>query len=311
MTTGDIRQLRHERKIAGIAISRRGLSRQRLRKPHMKNHLPDSLVLVGRFFGRVFHRFAEENFDQASASLAFTTLLSIVPLLAVVLGAMSAMPSFVAAVDHLDNVIRGMLPERSAGLIVEYLLDFSQKALNVTVAGLLALVVTAFALLHTVEKAFNKAWKATTKRSWWRRIALYAALILLWPLAVAYIVSAVSFAVSLSSGLVIEQLWLHKLLSKATGAFVTAVFFAGLYFAVPNAKVKASDALFGGGFAAFGFFLMQKGFELYLSYFPTITLVYGAFATVPIFLLWLYLSWAMVLLGALVVVSLPESRRGD
>jgi membrane protein len=75
--------------------------------------------------------------------------------------------------------------------------------------------------------------------------------------------------------------------------------------------VKLFDALFGGFFAALGFLLMQKGFELYLSYFPSITLVYGTFATVPIFLLWLYLSWAMILLGALVVVTLPEFRHGE
>ncbi|MDR1935976.1 MAG: YihY family inner membrane protein [Candidatus Accumulibacter sp.] len=267
------------------------------------------LVLAGLFLGRVFRRFTEENFAWTSASLAYTTLLSIVPLVAVVLGAMSAMPSFLATVDQMEPVIRNMLPERSAGLIVAHVLDFSQKALNVTIAGLLVLAATALALLHTVERAFDKAWKSAMKRSWWRRIALYAALILLWPLAVAYVVAAVSFAVSLSSGLVIEQLWLHQLLSKATNVFVGAVFFAGLYFAVPNAKVKWLDALLGGTFAAFGFFLMQRGFELYLSYFPSITLVYGAFATVPIFLLWLYLSWAMILLGALVVVTLPEFRR--
>ena len=268
------------------------------------------LGLAGRFFSRVFHRFTQENFDQLSASLAFTTLLSIVPLVAVVLGAMSAMPSFLTTIDQLEEMMRGMLPERSAGMIVEYVLDFSQKALKVTVVGLCALVVTAFALLHTVEKAFNKVWRATKKRSWWRRIGLYAALILLWPLAVAYVVAAVSFAVSLSSGLVIEQLWLHQLLSKATGVFVAAVFFGGLYFAVPNVRVRFSDALLGGGFAALGFLLMQRGFELYLSYFPSVTLVYGTFATVPIFLLWLYLSWAMILLGALVVVGLHELRRG-
>ncbi|MDR2112408.1 MAG: YihY family inner membrane protein [Candidatus Accumulibacter sp.] len=269
----------------------------------------DRLLLAGRFLGRIFRRFAEENFGRTSASLAYTTLLSIVPLVAVVLGAMSAMPSFLLVVDQLEQVVRNMLPERSAGMIIEYVLDFSQKALNVTVIGLLALAVTALALLHTVEQAFNTVWKTAKKRSWWRRIALYAALILLWPLAVMYVVAAVSFAVSLSSGLVIEPLWLHKLLSKATGALVAAVFFAALYFVVPNAKVKLLDALFGGCFAAFGFFLMQRGFELYLAYFPSVTLVYGTFATVPIFLLWLYLSWAMILLGALVVVTLPEFRR--
>ncbi|MDR3221356.1 MAG: YihY family inner membrane protein [Candidatus Accumulibacter sp.] len=268
------------------------------------------LLLAGRFLDRVFRRFTEEDFTQTSASLAFTTLLSIVPLVAVVLGAMSAMPSFQMMVEHLNHMMLNILPERSAGMILEYVLDFSQKALNVTVVGLLLLVMTALALLNTVERAFNKAWKAEKMRSWWRRIGLFAVLILLWPVAVAYVVAAVSFAVSLSSGLVIEQVWLHQLLSKATGVLVAAVFFAGLYFAVPNVKVRLFDALFGGGFAAFGFLLMQKGFELYLSYFPSITLVYGTFATVPIFLLWLYLSWAMILLGALVAVGLPEFRRG-
>ncbi|GHU04057.1 hypothetical protein FACS1894158_03630 [Betaproteobacteria bacterium] len=274
--------------------------------------MTDRLGSVGLFWGRVIRRFAEDDFGQTSASLAYTTLLSIVPLVAVVLGAMSAMPSFLLMLDQLQQVIINMLPERSAGMIVKYIFDFSQKALNVTIVGLIALVVTAFALLRTVEQAFNKAWKAATRRSWWRRLGLYAALILLWPLAVAYVVVAVSFTVSLSSGLVIEQLWwLQKLLSKATGVLVAAVFFAGLYFAVPNARVKLRDALIGGLFAALGFLLMQKGFELYLSYFPSITLVYGTFATVPIFLLWLYLSWAMILLGALVVVTLPEFRQGD
>jgi membrane protein len=273
--------------------------------------MTDLPSLVVRFFGRIVRRFVEEDFAQTSASLAFTTLLSIVPLVAVVLGAVSAMPSFMAMIDQLDQMVRGMLPERSAGMIVEYVLDFSHKALNVTLVGLLALAATALALLHTVERAFNKVWKAARKRSWWRGTALYAALILLWPLAVAYVVAAVSFAVSLSSGLVIEQSWLHGLLSKATGVFVAAIFFAGLYFAVPNVQVKPSDALLGGSFAALGFLLMQKGFELYLAYFPTATVVYGAFATVPILLLWLYLSWAMILLGALVAVSLPEFRHAD
>ena len=86
------------------------------------------LSLVGRFFFRVFRRFAEEDFDQASASLAFTTLLSIVPLVAVVLGAMSAMPSFLSMVDQLDHVMRNMLPERSADMIIEHVFAFSQKA---------------------------------------------------------------------------------------------------------------------------------------------------------------------------------------
>lgn len=262
------------------------------------------------FLVRVFRRFVDEGFDQAAAALAFNSLLSIVPLVAVVLGAMSAMPSFLVMVDQLDGVVRNLLPERSAGLIVEHVLKFSQKALNVTVVGLLVLIATVFLLLQAVERAFNSVWKARNTRSWCRRILLYAALILLWPLAAAYVVAAISFAVSVSVGLVVEQRWLHSLLSKATMISVSALFFSGLYYFVPNVRVKIGHALSAGLFAACGFMLMQKGFELYLVYFPSITLVYGAFATVPIFLLWLYLSWAMVLIGALVAATLLERRSG-
>ena len=271
----------------------------------------DRLNRLGRFVARVVARFAEESLDQTSASLAYTTLLSIVPLVAVVLGAMSAMPSFLSMVDQLDSTMRNLLPEYSADLIIKYVLDFSAKARKVTIAGLVALVVTVYAMLNTVENALNKVWRVPQNRSWWRRFALYTALILLWPLVFAYVVAAVSYAVSLSSGLVFEQVWLQKLLSKGTGVLVAAIFFGGLYFAVPNARVRLLDALYGGFFSAFGLLLMQRAFELYLSHFPSVTLVYGAFATVPIFLLWLYLSWAVVLLGALVVVTRHEFRRLD
>jgi len=266
------------------------------------------LALLARFTVRIFRRFVEEDFDQVSASLAFATLISIVPLVAVVLGAMSAMPSFMVMVDQLDHVMRNMLPERSADLIVSYLFEFSQKALNVTVVGLLVLVATVFLLLQTVERAFNHVWNAANKRVWWRRVTLYSALILLWPVVVAYIVAAISYGVTLSSGLIVQQEWLHSLLSKATGVVVAAVFFAGLYYAVPNTQVRVLDALSAGFFASFCFLMMQRGFEFYLSCFPSITLVYGAFATLPIFLLWLYLSWAVLLVGALVAATLPEFR---
>ena len=271
----------------------------------------DRLNRLGRFVARVVARFAEESLDQTSASLAYTTLLSIVPLVAVVLGAMSAMPSFLSMVDQLDSTMRNLLPEHSADLIIKYVLDFSAKARKVTIAGLVALVVTVYAMLNTVENALIKVRRVPQNRSWWRRFALYTALILLWPLVFAYVVAAVSYAVSLSSGLVFEQVWLQKLLSKGTGVLVAAIFFGGLYFAVPNARVRLLDALYGGFFSAFGLLLMQRAFELYLSHFPSVTLVYGAFATVPIFLLWLYLSWAVVLLGALVVVTRHEFRRLD
>lgn len=263
-----------------------------------------------RFVARICRRFNEENFDQISGSLAFTTLLSLVPLVAIVLAVVSLLPAFGGLMNHFDqSVVRGLLPERSAALIVEHILQFSQRAADVTVVGLAVLIVSVYLLLLTIERAFNHVWSVRERRAWWRRLRLYVVVLALWPLVVAGVVIAVSHALTISLGLVGELPWLGDLMLKLTGLAVAALFFAGLYFAVPNARVAARDALSAGLFAASGFLLMQKAFGLYLAYFPSFTLVYGAFATLPIFLVWLYLSWAVVLLGALVAATLPEIRR--
>ncbi len=180
------------------------------------------------FAVRIGRRFIEENFDQISASLAFTTLLSLVPLVAVVFGIVSALPFFPGMMDQFDQfLIRSLLPERSAGLIIEYVLQFSQNAADVTVVGLSVLVITVYFLLLTIERAFNHVWSVTGTRRWWRRLRLYAAMLALWPLVVTCVVVAVSYAVTISLGLVDEQAWVRDLLLKATGLFVAALFLPG------------------------------------------------------------------------------------
>jgi len=258
---------------------------------------------------RVGRRFVEENFDQLSASLAFTTLLSLVPLIAVVLSVVAAVPVFPRLVEQLDLYLaRSLLPERSAGMIVQYLLEFSAKAGHVTLVGSLVLITTVALLLSTIERAFNHVWRVTSHRPWRRRFALYAALVALWPLLVGGIIVATSYAVTTSLGLIDEPPWLRRLLLRGLGLLIAGIFLGGLYYALPNTRVALRDAAGAGLFAAVAFLLMQKAFELYLASFPSYTAVYGTFATLPVFLLWLYLSWAVVLLGALVAATLPEFR---
>lgn len=267
-------------------------------------------IRLRAFVLRIFRRFVEEDFDQLSASLSFTTLLSIVPLVAVVLGVVSLMPAFFDVVERVDRfLVRSLLPEASAGVIVGYVLEFSQKAANVTLFGLLALCATAYLLLLSIERAFNHVWHVGAKRSWWRRLLLYVAVLTVWPFVIASVIAAISYAVTLSLGVVDEIAWLGSLLFRLGGFVVAAFFFATFYCVVPNTRVELRDALWAGCFATAGFFLMQRGFEFYLAHFPSYAAIYGAFATVPIFLLWMYLSWAVVLLGALIAATLPEFRR--
>jgi membrane protein len=262
-----------------------------------------------RFSARVRRRFVEENFDQISASLAFTTLLSLVPLVAVVLSIIAVVPFFPRMLEQLElSLARSLLPERGAGMIIEYVLEFSHKAANVTAVGSLALVATVLMLLLTIERAFNHVWSVRETRPWWQRLRLFAALIALWPVVIGSVLLATSYAVTTSLGVLDELPWVRRLLLRALGLLIAGLFLGGLYHALPNTRVAPRDAAWAGLFAALGFLLMQKAFEVYLSNFPSYTAVYGAFATVPIFLLWLYLSWAVVLLGALVAATLPEFR---
>lgn len=267
-----------------------------------------------RFLGRVARRFVEENFDQISASLAFTTLLSLVPLVAVVLSIVAVVPFFPSMVEQLELFLaRSFLPERSAGMIIEHILQFSQQAVKVTAVGSLVLVATAAMLLLTIERAFNHVWLVREKRSWWRRARLYAGLIVLWPIVIGGVLLATSHAVTVSLGLLDEPGWVGRLLFRALGLMIAGLFLGGLYHALPNTRVAPRDAAWAGVVATIGFLLLQHGFEFYLASFPSYAAVYGAFATVPVFLLWLYLSWAVVLLGALVAATLPEfrTRSGD
>lgn len=261
------------------------------------------------FPARILRRFVEEKFDQLSASLAYTTLLSLVPLVAIFLGILSFFPLFFGVVDRLDRVVvRSLLPEQGGEMIVAYILQFSQKAANVTLVGFAVLLVTVLFLLLSIERAFNHVWRVTDDRPLWKKLRLYATVLVLWPIVVSGVVLASYLAVTTSLGLIDDPEWLHSLLLKGLGLAVAALFFAGFYYSVPNADVAKRDALWAGGFAAIGFVMLQKGFTVYLANFPSFALVYGAFATVPIFLLWLYLSWAVVLLGALVAATLPGFR---
>lgn len=257
---------------------------------------------------RIIRRFGEEGFDQISASLAFTTLLSLVPLAGLMLAIVSAFPAFKDFVDHVDHLlVAHLLPPGSAGLISDKILQFSRRASEVTAFGAAVLVFTAFLLMNTVERAFNHAWQVQVPRHMWHRLWLYAVVVAVWPIMIGCLLAATSYAVTTSLGWVSSVGgWLLAPVFKVVSLAVLVLFFAFLYHAVPNAKVRWREAFIAGAFAAFGFVLLQKAFELYLAYFPSYKAIYGAFATVPIFLLWVYLSWAMVLVGALVAATLPE-----
>lgn len=255
---------------------------------------------------RLFVRFSRDGLDQISASLAFTTLLSLVPIAALMLAIVSLVPTFSAYVDHIEGLlVTHLLPPGSAKLISGRILQYSHRAAEVSWLGAAILVISALVLANTIEGAFNHIWRVKP-RPWWRRLFVYFLMIAVWPLLVGGLLAGVSHALIDAFGLVGDLRWLRSALFKFISLVVLMIFFAVLYRAVPNAPVRWRDAGIGGAFAALAFVFLQRVFELYLALSPSYRAVYGTFAVVPIFLLWVYLSWAVVLLGAVLAESLRK-----
>ncbi|HEU0199432.1 MAG TPA: YihY family inner membrane protein, partial [Burkholderiaceae bacterium] len=253
-------------------------------------------------------RTREVRLLEAAASLTFTTVLSLVPLFAVVLAIFTAFPLFNEFRVALEkNLFRELLPEQYAPVILRYLNNFAAKAGQLTAVGLAFLVVTAIMMIFTVERALNDIWGVRVRRSLSQRILIYWALLTLGPLLIGASLSATSYLASMSAG------WVRQVPSGVrTVLDLLPVVLGGLaltvmYVVVPQRKVLWGDALIGGFTAAVISEIMREGFGVYLRA-GTVANVYGAFAIVPLFLLWVYLSWLTVLFGAAITANLPMLR---
>jgi membrane protein len=257
----------------------------------------------------IFHRFLGEKMVQTSSALAFTTLLAVVPLVTVVLSVAHVVPYFDQLMARLDMLVKdGLLPSGVAGSVVGSVGRFSHKAQQLTVAGLAFLGLTAVLLMNTVEHAFNNLWGAKPRR-WLARLVLYIFAMAVWPFILGALAAAMSFAVSASLGFFDQPPWFRRGLLKAASMVLLVLFFWFLYYVVPNARVSRRAAFVGAVFSTLAFSAMQKVFELYLASSAMLKSIYGAFAVFPAFLVWLQISWAVVLFGGLIVATLDRPAR--
>jgi membrane protein len=264
-----------------------------------------SLVVFARL---VWRRFQEERCVQIAASLTFTALLAIVPIITVALTLISAFPVFRELLQHVERFIVGnMLPE-SAAALAGYAEQFADNAARLTAVGIAFLFVTAIIVLLTIDRAFNQIWRVPRPRSTVQRVFIYWALLTVGPPFIGASLSLTSWLVSQSLGLVEDMPLAAEVMLDVVPVVLTACAFTLAYITIPNRRVLVRDALTGGVLAALAFEGMKHGFAHYIAQFPTYKLVYGAFASVPIFLLWIYLSWVVVLLGAVTAAVMPEWR---
>lgn len=254
-------------------------------------------------------RFDEDRGFQNAGSLAFTTLLALVPVLAIALAVASASPVFDELIEAVRRfAIANFLP-KAGGVesVVVQLEAFRANAASLTFIGLAFLAVTAVMLMLTVDDVFNRIFRVPHQRSLARRIVLYAGLVVLGPVLIGASISMTSFLVAHALGAVSAMGEPARFGLRAVPLALTFLALALTYALVPNRKVLARHAIIGGLVGAAGFEVAKRGFGWYIAQFPTYAVIYGAFAVLPIFLLWVYVSWAVVLMGATLVAVLSES----
>ena len=258
---------------------------------------------------RIFwQRFIEDRCAQIASSLTFTTLLALVPIITVVLTIVSAFPVFESLIENLQRfLIHNIMPE-SVSAITTYAAEFSDNATQLTAVGIAFVAVTALMLMITIDRAFNSIWRVSRPRSLLQRILVYWTVLTIGPLFVGASLSLTSYLIRLSLGLIDNPPGVGLLMLRFVSLALTSIALGLLYWTVPNRRVLKRDALLGGISAGICLEAMKQGFSFYIAHFPTYKLVYGAFAAVPVFLLWIYLSWLIVIGGAVLAALLPEWR---
>jgi len=252
-------------------------------------------------------RFREDRLGLQASSLTFTTTMALVPFFTVVLAVFTAFPMF----DKLEGalqawLVQSVIPDPIAKQVLGYLTQFAAKAGRLGTVGVAALFFTSIALVLTIDRTLNGIFRVRTQRSLGRRVLIYWAVLTFAPLMLGAMLSLTSYVAYASRG------WAGALpggVPLLFGALEFALLVAGLtglYRWVPNTYVRPAHAFAGGLFSAAGIELARHILAVYLGKVPTYSVIYGAFATVPILLLWIYIVWLVVLWGAVIAAYLPS-----
>ncbi|MGE5129756.1 MAG: YihY family inner membrane protein [Sphingomonadaceae bacterium] len=269
---------------------------------------------AGEFAAATARHFIASRSLQTAGSLTFTTLLALVPLITVALALSTAFPAFDDAIGAFRGyVVEHFLPDaRGVDMITNQITAFTQKAGRLTAIGLGFLAITAVMLMLTIDGVLNRVFRVQRRRPLAQRLIMYWSVLTLGPILIGASISMTSFLVGASLGVLALGEFSEMALRLLPFVFTLAAF-TWLYVVVPYRRIEIVHALTGGLVASVMFELAKRGFGLYIAHFPTYSMIYGAFATLPIFLLWLYLSWLVVLLGATITAMLPGYRaaRGE
>lgn len=268
----------------------RGLSRPQVR----------DLLLFAR------RRLRDESLPQVAGSLTFATVFALVPLLTLALAIFTTFPLFNTFRHALEQYfVQSVMPKAIANTILGYLTMFAAKATRLSAVGAITLMLTSITMMAMIERAFNRIWRVRTERRWSRRMLVYWAIVTLGPLLIGVSLTATSQVYMATSDLVGPVPFFGALFYTALSVLLTTGAYTLLYVTVPNRVVDWRDAAWGGLVAALAFEVAKRAFAVFIQQFPAYSKIYGALAALPLFFLWIYLSWLITLAGALLTAALP------
>ncbi|NCF18767.1 MAG: YihY family inner membrane protein [Haliea sp.] len=252
----------------------------------------------------VIARFSVDRCSENAAALTYMSLFALVPLLTVLYTMASAIPAFQGLEEQMQDFLFQHLMPDSSDEIEAYLSDFSRQAKNLTGPGIVFLVITAVLMLRNIENAFNQIWRARENRSAVSSFLLYWAVLSLAPITIGVALGLSTYLSTFAHALEeFDVIGARAFLLKSSPLLLSTAGFSLVYVAVPNCRVPFKHAIIGGFVAACAFHIARNIFtDLVVG--SSYTFIYGAFAAVPLFLLWIYLSWIIVLMGGILVHSL-------
>lgn len=246
----------------------------------------------------VVRRWSEDRCPQIAGSLTYTTLLALVPSFAVAVALLSSAPFFDAWMHQVRVFLHlNLAPTIAAHITNDYVEDFAANARRLKWPGIAALLVLSVWMMLIVDRSLNVIWRVRRRRPYWLLVPGYLALLVVGPVLIATSTAATTYMVSLSMGLAPDLLGRRELF-RAVSALLAMLAFFVVYKTVPHRHVPWRHAVLGSAVAAVLFEAAKELFAEYVKHASTYSAVYGAFAALPLFLVWIHLSWMVALLGA-------------
>ena len=272
-----------------------------------KTKLLEYMEITRKFLYFLVKRAQNDTVLRVASSLSYTSLIALVPLLAIALAIFSAFPVFSEVRQQAQNfIINNVVPDIGADISI-YFNEFINATAKLTTIGVIGIALTSILLLSTIENSFNFIFKVNKPRRITTKITLYWTVITLGPLLLGTAFSLKSYANFVLNSVPEFQVFLGSILPFV----LTWLVLSGVYIFVPNKKVGILNALLGALVAMFLFWVLKNGFAFFMLKNNVYKTLYGAVAVVPLMLIWMYLYWAAVIFGAVVTAAVQEYRELD